>query len=252
MKRNFAKALDHVLENEGGYVDHPRDPGGATNMGITQAALSRWRKRTVSKSDVKTLSRREAGSIYRANFWNAVRGDELPSGVDYCVFDAAVHSGPQRAIRWLQTELGVRVDGLIGPLTLAGAGTADPATLIREFCRRRLRFMQGLRTWATFGRGWSRRMKTVQTSALILAAEHPSATQPSPKETTMTDTKRWYQSKTVWGAIVTLLALVAGSFGFKIGVSEQAALIELGPQLVAIAGAVVALFGRLRARAVIA
>ncbi len=252
MRQNFTEALDHVLENEGGYVDHPRDPGGATNMGITQATLSRWRKRVVSKSDVKTLSRREAGEIYRANFWNAVRADELPAGIDYCVFDAAVHSGPQRAIRWLQTELRVRVDGLIGPLTLKAAHASDRTALIRAFCRRRLRFMQGLRTWATFGRGWSRRMTTVQTSALALAAKQIPTTRPSPKETSMTDTKRWYESKTVWGAVVTLLALIAGSFGLRIGASEQAALVELAPQLVAIAGAVVALVGRLTARAVIA
>lgn len=247
MRSNFATALTHVLRDEGGYVDHPSDPGGATNMGITRATLAQWRGRPVTKAEVKTLSRTEAGAIYRARFWSAVKGDDLPAGLDYCVFDAAVHSGPGRAARWLQAELGVQPDGTVGPITLRVAKVKNGAPLIRAVCRRRLRFMQGLRTWATFGRGWTRRMKAVEASALALLKSHETT-----EERDMTDTKRWYESKTVWGALVTLLALVAGSFGLAIGEAEQTALIELAPQLVAMAGAIVALVGRLTAKAAIA
>ena len=216
---SLAAALEHVFAHEGGYVDHPRDPGGATNMGITRRTLAGWRGRAVTKAEVKAMTRTEAAAIYRARFWNAVRADDLPAGVDACVFDAAVHSGPSRAVRWLQAELGVRVDGVIGPKTLAAAGELPPERLVAGLCRRRLRFMQGLKTWPTFGRGWARRMKAVEREALSLARRGAAAARP--KEITMSDTKHWYESKTVWGAVVTIIALVASAAGVTLG-SERA------------------------------
>lgn len=94
-RETFAACLSETLAHEGGYVDHPKDPGGATNMGITQAALSDWRDRPVSRFEVRTLTRVEADAIYRARYWNAVRGDDLPPGLDLVAFDGAVNSGPQ-------------------------------------------------------------------------------------------------------------------------------------------------------------
>src|SRR5215510_8682769 len=115
----FARCLDHVLQFEGGFADHPRDPGGATNMGITHKTLARWRKVSpwwkLSKNDVRVLGRDEAAHIYEASYWRQVHGAELPAGLDLALFDYAVNSGPLRAIKALQGQLKVRADGWIGP-----------------------------------------------------------------------------------------------------------------------------------------
>lgn len=166
----FEAAMPHLFRHEGGYADHPSDPGGATKYGITRATLAAWRGRSVSKSDVRRLARREAAAIYRARYWNAVRADDLPAGVDYCVFDAAVNSGPARAAKWLQAAARVTQDGVIGPATLSAISRADPGRLIDDACDVRLAFLRGLSTFAVFGRGWERRVGDVRATAASMAA----------------------------------------------------------------------------------
>lgn len=169
----FEACLAHVLRHEGGYVDHPADPGGATNMGITHKTLARWRKVSpwwdLPKSAVQDLSHGEAGLIYRAFYWNACRAGDLPAGIDLAIFDYAVNSGPDRAIRTLQAALVVAVDGQIGPLTLAAAGRANAAKVINAICDRRLGFLKALSTFPTFGRGWTSRVDSVRAVALAAA-----------------------------------------------------------------------------------
>ncbi len=167
---NFAAALDAVLRHEGGYADHPADPGGATNLGVTRATLARWRRRAVSRAEVRALSRTEASAIYRALYWNAVCGDALAAGVDLCIFDHAVNSGPSRAVRTLQKILGVTADGQMGPRTLGCAARHDPLALIHACCRARLSFLERLRTFAVFGRGWTRRVRETERTARAMAA----------------------------------------------------------------------------------
>ena len=166
---NFRRSLTAVLIHEGGYVDHPKDPGGATNLGITQATLARWRRKRVTKSDVKKLTQSEAAAIYRANYWDAVKGDDLPGGVDYCVFDYAVNSGPSRAAKGLQRAVGVRADGAIGPLTMKAVQDKEPSDIIVEMCNKRLAWLKRLKTWKHFGRGWGRRVAGVRKLALEMA-----------------------------------------------------------------------------------
>lgn len=166
----FSACLAEVLRHEGGFVDHPADPGGATNRGITLATLSDWRGRPVSKSEVRALTVAEAAAIYRARYWDVVQGDRLPPGVDLAVFDFAVNSGPGRAARTLQQVLVVPQDGAIGPVTLAALARAPgPVTLIIALCDARLRFLRGLPTWPTFGKGWARRVEEVEGAALRVA-----------------------------------------------------------------------------------
>lgn len=166
----FQRCLTEVLRHEGGYVDHPSDPGGATNMGITRKTLARWRKISpwtdLPKSSVATLKRDEAALIYRANYWNSSRAGDMPAGVDLALFDFAVNSGPDRAVRTLQAALGVAADGEVGPVTLAALRAADLARLVNNFCDRRLAFLKGLSTFAVFGRGWTRRVAGVRAAAL--------------------------------------------------------------------------------------
>ncbi|WP_116654880.1 glycoside hydrolase family 108 protein [Pelagibacterium sediminicola] len=175
-RENFAGALAGVLVHEGGYVDHPKDPGGATNMGITHRVLAEWRgksTREVSKQDVRNLTKTEAGAIYRARYWNEIKGDDLPAGVDYAVFDFAVNSGPARAAKFLQRIAGVPQDGRIGPVTLAAVRSADPGTTIIRLCDDRLAWLKTLSTFSTFGRGWSRRVGEVKIDALAMAGVMP-------------------------------------------------------------------------------
>lgn len=171
----FAACLAEVLAQEGGYVDHPKDPGGATNMGITQATLSDWRDRPVSKFEIRTLTRAEAVAIYRARYWDAVRGDDLPAGLDLVAFDPAVNSGVRRGVQWLQRALGVAADGRVGPVTLSYAHSADAVRAIRQACAYRTGFLQGLKTWGTFGTGWSRRVARVEAVAIRMATEASGA-----------------------------------------------------------------------------
>ncbi len=165
----FQACLAEVLKHEGGYVDDPRDPGGATNLGIAMATLAAWRGKPVTKQDVRDLSVAEAGAIYRARYWDQVRGDALPPGVDLVVFDAAVNSGPARSIQWLQAALGVPQDGAIGPVTLAAVRKVPPPHLVGELCSARMAFLRSLSTWQTFGRGWTARVDKVRAAALRAA-----------------------------------------------------------------------------------
>lgn len=176
-RSRFDICLDEVLRQEGGYVDHPSDPGGATNMGITHKTLARWRMVSpwwnLPKSAVMELQRPEAAKIYRASYWDRIRAGQLPAGLDLALFDFAVNSGPDRAIRTLQAELDVAADGQIGPLTLGAVETYSNrkglGVLIGTLCDRRLAFLNRLPTFATFGRGWTSRVASVRKAALAMA-----------------------------------------------------------------------------------
>src|SRR2546423_12397020 len=151
----YDEALRRLLVHEGGYVNHPSDPGGPTNFGITLADYRRYVKADATAADVRAMKVEEATPIYRAKYWYAMCGDELPAGVDYCVFDYAVNSGTGRAPKVLQRVLGVPVTGRADEATLAAARQRDPHALIEALCDERMRFLQGLKTWQVFGTGWS-------------------------------------------------------------------------------------------------
>lgn len=162
----FGECLAHVLRHEGGYVDHPRDPGGATNMGVTIGTLSDWIGRPATKAEVRALSRDLAAAIYHRRYWLPVRGDALGPGLDLVVFDYGVNSGPARAVRTLQAALGVDMDGVMGAVTINALAGRDREPLIRDVSARRRAFLRGLSTYDTFGRGWERRVAEVEAAAL--------------------------------------------------------------------------------------
>ena len=166
----FADCLAELLRQEGGYVDNPADPGGATNLGITLATLSDWRGRPVTKQEVRDLTKSEAGAIYRARYWNVVRADSLPPGLDLAVFDFAVNSGPARAVKTLQAVVGAAQDGAVGPITLAAIARASGTVkIITELSDARMRYLRSLPTWESFGRGWTRRVEEVKAAAVLAA-----------------------------------------------------------------------------------
>jgi lysozyme family protein len=177
---DFARAFPLVIKHEGGYVDHPRDPGGATNLGVTIGTLSGWLGRPATKAEVRALTIDAVAPIYRKNYWDAVKADDLPAGVNYCVFDFGVNSGPRRAIMALQRAVGVADDGAIGPITLAAVKRKSPEDIISRICSDRLSFMRRLSTWPTFGRGWQRRVEGVEREAIRMAMDAASHTVTAP------------------------------------------------------------------------
>jgi lysozyme family protein len=165
----YAEAIRRVLASEGGYVNNPSDPGGPTNFGITIADYRRYMKPDATAADVRAMKVEEAKAIYREKYWRATRCDELPAGVDYCVFDYAVNSGTGRVPKVLQRILGISVSGRIDDATLAVLGKREARALVQSICDERLRFLQGLKIWPVFGKGWSKRIGEVRLAALALA-----------------------------------------------------------------------------------
>ncbi len=169
--RNFKRSLDLVLKYEGGYVNHPDDPGGPTNKGVTLDTFRRYVKPDGTIADLKALTVEQAGVVYKKQYWDAVRGDDLPDGVDFATFDYAVNSGVSRASKYLQDVLGVTQDGQIGPATVAAAKARDEAAVITSLCAARKKFLMGLKTWPTFGKGWAARVASVQSEAIAMTQQ---------------------------------------------------------------------------------
>lgn len=159
MKQNYLIIQPWILAYEGGFVNHPKDPGGATNQGATQRTYDAYRRRIGhATQSVRLIDNVERDTIYRVQYWDAIRGDDLPSGVDAAVYDFAVNSGPSRAAKYLQRIAGVKQDGVIGLQTLDAVARLDPVVVIDRLCEARMTFLRGLKTWGTFGKGWSRRV----------------------------------------------------------------------------------------------
>jgi lysozyme family protein len=182
----FAECVAIVLKHEGGFVDHPADPGGATNHGIS-LRYARTRGRLfdldgdgdVDRDDILLVAPDKAAMVYRDWFWRDVKGDDLPAGVDLAAFDYAVNSGPGRAIRSLQRAVGAAPDGFIGPATLGAVRLARPnaRAVLDAICDERLAFLRvarngktGALLWPTFGRGWQRRVDDVRARARVMAS----------------------------------------------------------------------------------
>lgn len=214
-RSRFEICLDEVLRHEGGYADNPADPGGATNLGITHKVLARWRQVSpwwdLPKSEVQALKRPEAAKIYRASYWDRVRGGQLPPGLDLVLFDFAVNSGPDRAVRMLQAELGVAVDGQIGPLTLQAIEALETARLVNVLCDRRLAFLNRLSTFGTFGKGWTIRVAAVRKAALASIGTTATTSSKINQWSIIMDLLNGY--KTYLVALIMLLAGLAQVLG---------------------------------------
>lgn len=151
---DFDTAFQRLLGHEGDFVDHPADPGGATRWGITERVA-----RTAGyRGDMRQFPVEIAKQIAKHEYWDAVRADELPSGVRYQMFDAAYNSGVRQAVIWLQRAAGTDADGVIGPKTLLAVKTQNVDVLRQRMLSQRLRFLTNLKNWEAFGKGWARRI----------------------------------------------------------------------------------------------
>ena len=165
---NYDKCLETILHHEGGYVNHPKDPGGETNLGVTKRVYEEWG----GTKDMKDLLVEDVAPIYRKNYWDKLKGDDLPSGLDLCVFDFGVNAGPGRAAKYLQTMIGTVADGGIGPNTLKKVDEYVEKhgleVTIRDYQNRRQGYYESLSTFETFGRGWTRRVDETTELALSM------------------------------------------------------------------------------------
>lgn len=178
-----------LFAHEGGYSGDRDDPGNwsggkvgvgrliGTKHGISAPTLIANSNFKVNPEHMKALTRDEAIRIYKAQYWDTVRGDDLPAGIDYCVYDFSVNSGPGKAVRVLQEVVGARMDGVIGPATLSAieACGKGPSQIIDEICNSRLAFMRSLKTWKKYGKGWSRRVSDVRTTSKRFVMSYPVA-----------------------------------------------------------------------------
>ncbi len=168
MNKNYDKCLETILHHEGGYVNHPEDPGGETNLGVTKRVYQEWG----GTKDMKDLTFDDVAPIYKKNYWDKMKCDDLPSGLDLCVFDFGVNAGPGRAAKYLQTLIGTVADGGIGPNTLAKLKEYTDKTGVKEtitnYQNDRQSYYEKLSTFKTFGRGWTRRVEETTKLALEL------------------------------------------------------------------------------------
>lgn len=166
MYNTIVQAIELVLEHEGGYVNHPNDPGGETKYGIS--------KRQYPHLDIATLTQQDAIQIYMRDYWDRIWGTQLPSPIAIVVFDTAVNSGVTRASRWLQKLSGATVDGKIGPRTVKAVYEwymQNPEQAVNEYLDYRLEFLQRLKHWDSFKKGWTRRVEAVRDVALKSVTE---------------------------------------------------------------------------------
>ena len=170
MQANYEKCLETILHHEGGYVNHPKDPGGETNLGVTKRVYEEFG----GTKDMKDLTVEDVAPIYKKGYWDKMKGDELPNGLDLCVFDFGVNAGPGRAAKYLQTMIGTVADGGIGPNTLAKlkeyVDEHGLAKSIDNYQEARQAYYEKLSTFATFGRGWTRRVdETTQLAKTMIS-----------------------------------------------------------------------------------
>jgi len=170
MNSNWQKSFELMLKSEGGYVNNPADPGGRTNLGVTQATWESWVGRPSDEAEMRSLTPSKVEPLYKQRYWDAVRGDDLPVGLDYLVFDFAVNAGPGRAIKLLQTATGQTPDGAFGPITMSAVQAADPVILIIEFSHAKEDFYRSLAQFPTFGKGWLNRVADVRNKAISMLA----------------------------------------------------------------------------------
>jgi lysozyme family protein len=169
MQENWDDSFAAVLKHEGGFVNHPKDPGGMTNLGVTKAAWESYVGRSVNEEFMRALTPFIVKPFYKAMYWDKIKGDQLPAGVDYAAYDLAVNSGVGRAAKFLQTIAGVTADGILGPKSMGAIRECDPEQTVDALCDMRLDFLKRLPTFDTFGKGWSRRVAEVKDKASGMA-----------------------------------------------------------------------------------
>lgn len=244
MKENFIRSMPFIFSEEGGYVNNPKDPGGETNLGVTNRSWSAYIGRQATSAEMHALTKDKVTPFYKKNYWDTVHGDELPAGLDYAVLDWSVNSGARRSVSGLQKVLGVAQDGIIGSHTLEAIANQNTNDLIDRFMDERLRWLKTLSTWKTFGNGWDKRVQRVRGRAHkmvadvaiplpqkqdIVVAQAPKAEQ---KDVKITETLK---NPSAWGPLGGLLSAAGG-------VLSGAPILQYGALFLLVVGVAVGLY----------
>jgi lysozyme family protein len=181
VKSSYPQSIAFVLRQEGGYTNHPSDPGGPTNWGITIFDARKYWKPHATAEDVKVMPLQVAQDIYRDKYWAVVHGDDIAAGLDICTFDSAVNSGTGRAWKWLGSAIG-NPSSAYATLAAASQQTKDVPAAVKKFCQTRLSFLHALKTWSVFGKGWGRRVAELQALGVRIALEATGKTKEEVKK----------------------------------------------------------------------
>lgn len=245
MKENFDRVMAEIFTREGGYVNDRKDPGGETNMGIS--------RRSYPREDIKNMTRGRASVLYRRDYWNPIRGDDLPPGLDLIAMDATVNSGQGRGVRWLQNAVGAKADGIVGPATIAAAHAVDPYEAVEAAIDRRLAFMKAARhpktkelLWDTYADGWTNRLNAVREEARYMVkfyenrVETPVAGEPpKPGEKSPLPPMQAWKARSFWagltGAVLTTAATLNVDLLGILGMTGDQELVDLIMQFVGVA-----------------
>ena len=169
MSKNFTDCLELVLKHEGGFVDHPKDPGGMTNLGVTKKVWEEWKGHPVTEKEMRELTPAIVAPMYEMRYWRTSYCEKLPRGLDLLVFSMAVNAGAGRSVKLLQDSIGLMADGIIGPRTMARINETNVETLIDKFSEIRTDYYKGLKLFPVFGKGWLNRTDKERLEALQLA-----------------------------------------------------------------------------------
>jgi len=169
MQGNFKECLDLVLKSEGGFVNHPSDPGGMTNLGVTKRVWQEYTGHEADEKEMRSLTPEKVAPLYEQKYWRPCYGEVLPRGLDFVVFSMGVNAGPGRSVKLLQQSIGCVPDGIIGPRTRELISDSNTATLIAKFSEARREYYRALKTFPTFGKGWLARVDREESEALNMA-----------------------------------------------------------------------------------
>jgi lysozyme family protein len=169
MTKNFRDCLELVLKHEGGFVNHPKDPGGMTNLGVTKRVWEEWVGHEVDEKAMRALTPAIVAPMYEMKYWRTSYCEKLPRGLDLLVFSMAVNAGSGRSVKLLQDAIGVVADGIIGPRTMTRINEANVETLIDKFSEARRAYYRALKLFPVFGKGWLNRTDKERLEALDMA-----------------------------------------------------------------------------------
>jgi lysozyme family protein len=166
---NFKHCLELLLASEGGWVNHPSDPGGETNLGVTKRVWEEYVGHPVES--LKKLTKDNVAPLYEQKYWRPCYGEVLPRGLDFLVFSMGVNAGTGRSVKLLQSSLGCVADGIIGPRTRELISASDVSKLISKFSETRREYYQALKTFPVFGKGWIARVDREKEEALEMVKD---------------------------------------------------------------------------------
>ena len=169
MTGNFKQCLALVLKSEGGFVNHPSDPGGMTNLGVTKRVWEEYTGHEADEKIMRGLTPEKVAPLYEQRYWRPCYGEVLPRGLDFLCFSFGINAGCGRSVKLLQQSLGVVSDGIIGPRVMQNIRESNVTDIIKVFSESRREYYRTLKQFPIFGRGWIARTDKEEQEGLQMA-----------------------------------------------------------------------------------